>query len=65
MSCRVDVLYGSQRTDDLEADSGVGPVIQTAEPVLDSWPVRNYLKLGALPTGATCAQLHARNLLWE
>ncbi len=29
------------------------------------WPLRNSLQLGALPTAAPCARLHAKHLLWE
>jgi anti-sigma regulatory factor (Ser/Thr protein kinase) len=29
------------------------------------WPLRNTLQLGALPTAAPCARLHAKHLLWE
>src|ERR1022692_1259693 len=29
------------------------------------WPLRSYLELGALPTAAGCARLHARQLLGE
>lgn len=31
----------------------------------DSWPLRTYLELGALPGAVPCARLHARQLLWE
>ena len=31
----------------------------------DSWPLRSYLELGALPTAVPCARLHARQLAWE
>jgi anti-sigma regulatory factor (Ser/Thr protein kinase) len=31
----------------------------------DSWPLHNYLELGALPGAVPCARLHARQLLWE
>jgi hypothetical protein len=65
MSCRGYVLYGSQPAGDLEAGSGIGPAIQTVEPVLDPWPVRNYLKFGVPPSAVACARLHAGNLLWE
>lgn len=29
------------------------------------WPLQNSLQLGALPTAAPCARLHAKHLLWE
>ena len=29
------------------------------------WPLRNSLQLGAVPTAASCARLHAKHLLWE
>jgi anti-sigma regulatory factor (Ser/Thr protein kinase) len=29
------------------------------------WPLCSYLELGALPTAAACARLHARHLMWE
>lgn len=29
------------------------------------WPLRNSLQLGALPTAAPCARLHAKHLFWE
>jgi anti-sigma regulatory factor (Ser/Thr protein kinase) len=31
----------------------------------DDWPLRSYLKLGALPGAVSCARLHARQVLWE
>ena len=31
----------------------------------DSWPLRSYLELGALPTAVPCARLHVRQLAWE
>lgn len=32
---------------------------------VDSWPVRSYLQLGALPGAVPCARLHAKLVLWE
>ncbi len=29
------------------------------------WPLRNLIELGALPTAAPCARLHAKHLFWE
>jgi anti-sigma regulatory factor (Ser/Thr protein kinase) len=29
------------------------------------WPLRSSLQLGALPTAAPCARLHAKHVLWE
>ena len=31
----------------------------------DPWPLRSSLELGALPTAASCACLHAKHVLWE
>jgi anti-sigma regulatory factor (Ser/Thr protein kinase) len=31
----------------------------------DSWPLRSYLQLGALPGAVPCARLHAKLVLWE
>jgi hypothetical protein len=31
----------------------------------DSWPLRSYLELGALPSAVPCARLHAKQVLWE
>jgi len=33
--------------------------------VVDQWPLRSYLELGALPGAVPCARLHARQVLWE
>jgi anti-sigma regulatory factor (Ser/Thr protein kinase) len=30
-----------------------------------SWPLQDYLELGAPPGAVPCARLHARQLLWE
>lgn len=31
----------------------------------DSWSLRSYLELGALPGAVPCARLHVRQVLWE
>ena len=36
-----------------------------AVPALSDWPFQSYLELGALPSAAPCARLHARQVLWE
>ena len=33
--------------------------------MVDGWPLRSYLELGALPGAVPCARLHARHVLWE
>lgn len=33
--------------------------------MVDEWPLRNYLELGALPSAVPCARLHAQLVLWE
>lgn len=52
-----------------ERSSGVGPAIwlaHTGRAVgANSWPLRSYLELGALPSAVPCARLHAKQVLWE
>ncbi|HEY5990081.1 MAG TPA: ATP-binding protein [Streptosporangiaceae bacterium] len=31
----------------------------------ETWPLRSFLELGALPGAVPCARLHSRQLLWE
>jgi anti-sigma regulatory factor (Ser/Thr protein kinase) len=33
--------------------------------VVENWPLRSFLELGALPGAVPCARLHCRQLLWE
>jgi anti-sigma regulatory factor (Ser/Thr protein kinase) len=33
--------------------------------MVDEWPLRNYLELGALDSAVPCARLHARQVLFE
>jgi len=30
-----------------------------------SWPLRDFIELGALPTSVPCARYHARQIIWE
>ncbi len=33
--------------------------------MVDRWPLRSFLELGAYPTAASCARLHAKHVLRE
>lgn len=71
MSRRADVVGGTAglpRSAILEEPgSGVGPASIPKQQHMNtnSWPLTSYLELGAFPTAASCARLHARQLMWE
>ena len=51
---------------DPEQASDVGPAFTEGPGVSRSdWPLSSSLVLGALPTAAPCARLHARAIMWE
>ena len=58
-SSHADYAADSGQHTDYAADSG-----QEDEPGA-SWPHQSFLELGALPTAAPCARLHATLVLWE
>jgi hypothetical protein len=67
MTCRADVVSGSRQVlSGLEHGSGVGPAsAPEGQPVSTAWPLQSHLQLGALPTAAPCARLHARLVVAE
>ena len=67
------LVYGANRTAALD-DRWVPerPVLRTLPPPLNpepalggSWPLLDFLELGALPGAVPCSRLHTRLLLWE
>jgi anti-sigma regulatory factor (Ser/Thr protein kinase) len=67
MSRRADVVTGSRLCGrDLECGSDVGPASTEGSSVtVSDWPLTSSLVLGALPTAASCARLHARTIMQE
>src|SRR5215471_10812481 len=48
-----------------EHGSGAGPAMKGSTMTAPRWPLHSYLALGALPTAAPCARLHARVMVAE
>lgn len=51
-----------------EQAAGLGPGLSfqyRGNRMAEDWPLRSYLKLGALPGAVPCARLHARHVIWE
>jgi anti-sigma regulatory factor (Ser/Thr protein kinase) len=71
MSGRADVVGGTAGASPLavpeEPGSGVGPAsnLKGLRVLMNAWPLKSYLELGALPDAVPCARLHAKQLLWE
>jgi hypothetical protein len=70
MRRRAGVVNGSpgHAVLDSELDSGVCPAVTYGKQrlaTMNDWPLKSYLGLGALPSAASCARLHAKHRLWE